>query len=126
VIRLSKRSILTYSYSALEQTGRHKQLPADAWDFLSCLVDEDASHAATVYEAGRLIAWLRVTKVRSTLFAQGTWVDKEHRRRGLGKALWQHTLERLRPRYVEVSVVSQEGAALVKSLRREYPGDLFP
>ncbi len=123
VIRLSQRSILTYSPCALKDAGLHKQLPEDAWNFLSCLVDEDATHAVTAYAEGVLIGWFRFTIRRGTLHAQGTWVAKSHRRQGIGKALWRHALRRTKPRRVEVLTVSRGGTALLSSLRRDLPDD---
>ena len=121
LVRLSTRSLLTYAPDGLRDTGKYRLLTPGAWDFLSALADDDATHVACAsYARG----WFRFTFRRKELWAQGTWVEPAYRGKGLATALWERALG-LGPEVVHVDAVSEGGQALITSLRRRYHGIEF-
>jgi hypothetical protein len=125
-IRISRNSILTYSPDGLRDTGKFRQLPVDAWEFLDCLADDDATHVVEARNGRQLVGWLRVTKTRGgLLYAQGTWVSAVYRRQGIAQQLWGRALKALKPKVIEVSTVSEGGRALVRRLRDQHPHVMF-
>jgi len=124
-LRLSKGHFLTWSPQGLKDSGKCGLLDPDAWDFLSCLEDDVASHALTATVDGQLVGWLRCTHSRGVLYAQGTWVGKSHRGQGIARTLWDKAMVRFHPEVLHVDTVSDGGRGIVQGLRRRYPGTRF-
>jgi hypothetical protein len=119
-IQLSRTNWLTYAPPAMEQQGHVPKLHPEAWDFLSCLEDVDATHAVLAHRNG-LEGFLRCTLTHHELFAQGTWVHPQYRRHGTAILLWNRTIERLRPEVIYADLVSPGGRALFRALRAQHP-----
>ena len=124
-IRFSRQHWLTYSPDALRDTGLYTRLPADAWDFLSSLSDEEARHVAVAFARGEIVGWMRCTPYRGraprgVLYAQGTWVAHAFRRQDVAFQLWETALRRLRPRAVYVATVSRGGQRLMAKCKKAH------
>jgi GNAT superfamily N-acetyltransferase len=120
-VRLSNRHLLTWSPDVLRDQGRYRRLPVEAWRFLECLDDDSADHVAIATYDDDNAGWFRCTVLHGTLHMQGTWVNAEHRLRGVATALWEHTLDVLRPEAVTGHVVSNGGTALIRKMKRARP-----
>lgn len=122
---LSRDGWLTYSPQGIRDAGLADKLPGDSWDFLESLEDETASHVVACRVDGVLVGWQRCTLRRGHLFAQGTWVDRQHRRNGIARSLWEMALQQLQPRSVTAHGVSVGGRKLLRRLKALNPSIEF-
>lgn len=111
-------------------TRRLHGIPSDQWkgkgltrasqEFASTvLANFPASHVVLARDRGVVVGWFRCTLSEGTLYANGTWVDKGYRGRGISKALWLKAVSYLNPSQIHVDAVSYEGYCLIRSLRAE-------
>jgi len=56
-----------------------------------------------------------------TLLAAGTWVDPEHRSRGLAKRMWKLAITNFRPKVINAVAVSEGGHSLVLAVKKLFP-----
>jgi GNAT superfamily N-acetyltransferase len=82
-----------------------------------------ADGAILAREGGKTIGWLRFYfSQRTGIFtASGTWVEPEHRDKGVAERLWNRAMTELRPVRVVVTTVTREGRHLVGSIVRWFP-----
>lgn len=63
--------------------------------------------------------WRRTLSTR--VVAGGTWVHPSLRRRRIAAGMWQYMLENEKPVEVNVTAITDGGAALVRSMHRLFP-----
>lgn len=124
-VSLVRNHYITYGNNALREAGLHRKLTQGSWNFMSRLVEDDSTHAVVAYDGGSLVGWLRFTKKRNTIWAQGTWVERPYRRHGLAKRMWVRMIDRIKPREIYVDTISEGGRSLINSIEESYP-ELFP
>lgn len=130
-LALSRDHYLTWGPDGIRDSEHERALlqernGRDAWDFLSCLADDPASHAVIATLDGHLVGWLRFTLRRKLiLLAQGTWVAKPHRSNGIATSLWETALRETQVTEVAVSVTSERGLFLMKSLQARHKSVRF-
>lgn len=124
-LRLSAIHALTYSPREISDLrvfspSKMIKLPVSAQRLLSCM-EESSDYVVLATRYKVLIGWFRFSVRRGKLFGQGTWVAGKHRREGLATAMWERALKLFKPKYVEASVVSRSGKALMRTLRDQHP-----
>jgi len=74
---------------------------------------------ASAILGGRVVAILLFRLGSNHIDCLGTWVQRSHRRRGIGAALWRAMIKRFaKGRTVHVNTTSMAGTRLVQSLSR--------
>lgn len=86
---------------------------------MDLLSNDRVTHAVIAKDRDRIVGWFRFTLVNETLSAKGTWVDKDYRKQGLGKLLWQRGIGSVKPAKVRVDTISPEGRELVQSVMND-------
>lgn len=59
------------------------------------------------------------------VFSFGTWVSKNHRRKGIAKGMWKRALRFAQADVVKVTVVSDAGYTLSEALQETHPRTRF-
>lgn len=102
---------------AQKHTARSKIAKYGAWEF----TEYDDSFATVAWNGGRLVGMHRYVIDSRVLRSCFTWVLSSHRREGVAKRMWAHTLAREKPQIVDVSASTAEGARLLVGLSRLNP-----
>lgn len=80
------------------------------------------NHCLTAQVDGKTVAaFFFSLKENDVLWAKGTAVDKEYRRRGIARKLWKTALRTYKPKIVSVSVISLDGKDFIENLKQDYP-----
>lgn len=93
--------------------------------FVEGLAEETSSHVAIARDGKKTVGFFRFTIRRGTLWAQGTWVRKSYRKKGLALSMWDVAMKRFKPKRVDVVTVSRGGKVLVERVKRGNPGVKF-
>jgi len=97
------------------------EFEGDAEDFGEQWLPEGTCDGAFITRP--LVAWLRYYWYpdERKMLASGTWVEHEHRGKGLAYALWGRAMKTLKPSRVIITTVSPGGRHLVGSIVRWFP-----
>ena len=107
----------------------HYLLGDKASDYMSAAVRHGWNKLGIAHKCGYAIAahcdgkvsgFFRYSIAGSYIDAGGTWVANRYRNKSLAKRMWAMALKKHSPDRVSVIVCSQEGAALVSSLKTLY------
>lgn len=123
-LRLVADHFLTYDPSLLSPSAFTELMPRSAWSLFSCM-GESSEYVVLATLYGETIGWFRCSCIYGTLFGQGTWVAAKHRREGLASQMWRHAMKKLKPKRVQVSVISRSGRAFARSLQSQHQKLVF-
>ncbi len=93
-------------------------------DFFTSLPASEHAVLA-IHDEDGVVGWFRYNIVQRAagelLWAEGTWVSKDYRGRGVSHELWGRAMQKVDPIRVHVRTISPEGRALVGSVVRWFP-----
>jgi len=114
-IRLSKVSENHY-VSKLDL----EKLPKGAYKFSKQLKDQSVEADNTIIATceGKLIGYFRYDTSGEIIYGCGTWVQANHRRKGLASLMWKFMIRKDQPKAIHVITSSRNGAKLVNSLTK--------
>lgn len=105
-----------------------EKLPKGAYKFSKQLKDQDVEADNTIiatYE-GELIGYFRYGRYDKIVYGCGTWVQANHRRKGLASRMWKFMVSKEKPKAIHVITSSRYGAKLVDSLTKIAEIDHLP
>lgn len=123
--------IFSYRYVQPPHWLPSGRLRGGARDFFRALDEVPGALIACVGKSRSAVGWLRFEAVedqrtdRITLWAAGTWVEKDYRGAGIARELWDRVIDRYEPDYVIVQTASEGGRRLVGGLVGDYPAITF-
>jgi predicted GNAT family acetyltransferase len=79
-------------------------------------------NAVVVKAEGKIVGFFRYTLSGRVILAQGTWVQRSYRGRGIGTQLWLYALCKEKATRVDVCTVSRSGHRLVRRLAKSQAG----
>lgn len=100
------------------------EVDGDADEFVDEFLADGASDGVFIAKAaGHVLGWLRYYWYpdEKRLQAAGTWVEPEHRCKGVAQAVWGKAMRAYAPKRVTITTVTKEGRHLVGSIVRWFP-----
>jgi len=92
---------------------------AKFWERVNLPPNSDEAVIATHNK--KLIGFFRYRILSNgELDAEGTWVEKKYRRKGIAKAMWKKAIRKHKAKYISVTTVSRMGHGLVRKIAKSF------
>lgn len=80
-----------------------------------------ARYAVIATDSGKVVGFWKFTRQGKAIRSKCTWIHRDYRRQRLAKRLWAVGIGVFDPPSIKVTVTSDRGFTLVKSLRETFP-----
>lgn len=91
---------------------------------LSVIAQQKTSCSLLFEETGEIVGihLFEYRKISNTLYSRGIYLAPKYRNKGLGRQLWNISIDLVQPREIFVDTISYSGCKLIKSLKKEFRG----